>query len=654
MNALVEPVFGNIPLNLVRESQTNPRKTFNPETLAELAESIKRIGVGQAILVRPMTNIEGCENCVEIVAGARRYRASMLAGLDSIPAIVRDMSDIEVEEFQLVENIQRDDVEAFEEADGIQRLMGKHGKSAEAVAKMISQSRSYVFGRLKLLAMPQSIRTICSEGNINASIALLIARIPVEELQKQAAEEVINNDGDDEPMSYRRARDHIRTHYMLDFNRATFAIADASLVPSAGSCGDCPKRTGNQPEIYGDITSADVCTDSHCWFSKTTAHGERILKDAEDKGLPIKEVRNMYEASFDGALPAQTNTWRFERVNKNGIVADLLTDDELPDPVAYAKTPDGQIRAFYNTDAMQLALEKAGICISEAEAEAEEKAEMTPAEKKADEERQALEKVKETAADLETNVRIEVYRRARAASITEHGLTASAMKEILKSMLLSYNFPKLPGEELPLVYGFNVDDDALVSDHIEQATPGELGGMIMDLFVAGALNVHKHQLNESLQIDLEELEDDDDCLWLALANQNGIGIDEVRQELLPPVQDDAPIKSKRKSKKAAAAADAESVEPKVDDDAVQVMDVVLVNDDAKDGKGKKRKVAGKTGVVVAIDEGIYSVKFSHKQLVTDLTLDELTKTNDALPAWWSDAAAAWPFPTKNETAGEAA
>lgn len=646
MNAIAEPVFGNIPMRMVRESATNPRKHFDPTKLQDLANSIKANGLGQPILVRPHPDKENAPECVEIVAGARRYRASSLAGLETIPAVVRDMTDKEVLEFQLVENLQREDVHEIEEAEGYQSLMSDHDMTADDVAATVGKSRSYVYGRLKLCGLASEVREACFAGTIEASTALLIARIPVQELQIKAAQEITKGHGQSliEPMSYRRAKDHIRAHYMLDFNRAPFMISDAELVPSAGACGDCPKRTGNQPELFHDVGSADVCTDSHCWFSKTTAHGARVLKEAEGTGLPIQEVINLYEAKFEDASHARTNTYYFDRAEKTGAIADLLDADQLPAPIGYAKTPDGRVHAYYSNDAMQTALEKAGICKTEAEEEAEEKAAMTPEQIKADEEKQALEKVKEAAADLETNVRIEVYRRARDASITEHGLTSLAMKEILKSMLLSYNFPKLPGEELPLVYGFNVDDDALVSDHIEQATPGELGGMIMDLFVAGALNVHKHQLNESLQIDLSELEDDDDCLWLALANQNGIGIDEVRQELLPPVQDEVPAKSKKKSKKTAAAVDAKPIQNPV---TIQVDDVVKVADDARGPNNKKRKVAGKVGVVSGVDGDMYMVKFgpTRADLVTNLTAAELEKTDEDKPQWFVDLKASWPFPT---------
>lgn len=540
MNAIVEPAFGIIPISLVRESITNPRKHFDLVKLQELASSIKTSGVGQPILVRPHPDSENNPDCVEIVAGARRYRASMLADMPSIPAIVRDMSDIEVLEFQLVENLQREDVHEIEEAEGYDRLMKEHNLSADQVAAKVGKSRSYIYGRLKLVGLAAEVRDACFDGTIEASTALLIARIPVPSLQVKAAQEIVHGYGQTllEPMSYRRAKEHISTHYMLNFNRAPFAIIDATLVPAAGACGECPKRTGNQPEIYTDVGSPDVCTDSDCWFSKTTAHGERILKQAADKGVPIVEVKSVYEAGFEDASHGQTNTYRFDRVEKHGSINDLLPPEELPEPIGIAKTPDGKIHTFYKNDALQLALEKAGVCKSEEEEEQEAESALSPAQRKAAEERRAFEEARKSAAALETNIRVAAYRKVREGVI-QQGLSLSILRVVAKS-LLGDNTPPvrlLAKEYVGLDVQHSRVRDEKITSMIDAASGPEVAAIILDLITSMSLEVVAHEIND----DLEYRPDEDDCwaqLLIDLADAENVDMEQIRIDLTNPAAEE--------------------------------------------------------------------------------------------------------------------
>jgi ParB/RepB/Spo0J family partition protein len=237
--------------------------------MAELTQSVKEHGVLQPVLVRPLKGER-----FELVCGERRYRAAKAAGLPELPAAIRALSDVQVLEVQVIENLQRDDLHPLEEAEGYERLMKQHGYTAEQIAGKVHKSRRYVFGRTQLLALLPPARKAFYDGKLNASTALLVARVP-HQLQAEALKDLV--DGryrGAEPLSYREALEHIQRTYTLRLADAPFKTSDAELLPTAGACGPCPKRTGNQPELFGDIKGADVCTDPSCFNAKRTAFAE--------------------------------------------------------------------------------------------------------------------------------------------------------------------------------------------------------------------------------------------------------------------------------------------------------------------------------------------------------------------------------------------
>lgn len=149
-------------------SPTNPRKSFPEDKMAELIESVKRVGVMQPLLVRnwpadyPHTGSDF--PFYEVVAGERRYRAAVAAGLTLVPVLVRDLSDGEVLELQMIENLQREDIHPIEEAEGYQLMMDRQGYTADTLAEKLGKSRSYIFGRLKLLALDEEARRLFRGG----------------------------------------------------------------------------------------------------------------------------------------------------------------------------------------------------------------------------------------------------------------------------------------------------------------------------------------------------------------------------------------------------------------------------------------------------------------------------------------------------------
>ena len=282
-----------LPISQIQVSTTNPRKSFDEDKLRELTESVKADGVLQPILVRPFNG------SYQLVCGERRYRAAMAAELLEIPVVIQEFDDQKVLELQLTENLQRDDLNPIEEAKGYEQLCKKHGYEVDDLAAKVHKSRAYVYGRLKLVNLPKSVKASLLKDEISASTALLIARIPDPEIQKQAAQDILNDEewfGNEKEvgvMSFRRAKAYIQDHYMVRLKGIPFSTTDNSFA--AGSCTVCPHRTGNMKEFFPDIKSTDVCTHPQCFEQKKEVSWERTKAEAKERGQEVLSAKQSKE-----------------------------------------------------------------------------------------------------------------------------------------------------------------------------------------------------------------------------------------------------------------------------------------------------------------------------------------------------------------------
>lgn len=175
-----------LPLREIEPDKTQPRKTFEPQALAELAQSIQTQGVLQPILVRP--NPAGG---YQIVAGERRWRAARQAGLRDIPALVMELTDAQAAEISLIENLQREDLDPIEEALGYRQLMERCGYTQEQAAQRLSRSRSAVANSLRLLSLPQDVLELLKTGALTSGHAKAILSIPQPARQSEAASLIV-------------------------------------------------------------------------------------------------------------------------------------------------------------------------------------------------------------------------------------------------------------------------------------------------------------------------------------------------------------------------------------------------------------------------------------------------------------------------------
>jgi ParB/RepB/Spo0J family partition protein len=285
-----------LSLAALRESPFNPRKVYDQAALEELSLSIAAQGLLQPIVVRPAPNRPNEQRNLqithELVFGHRRVRAAILAELDSLPAIVRDMTDEEAAIAQVHENTQRADVTAIEEADSFAHLTAAHKMKPDDIAVAIGKSRSYVYGRLKMARMAPEVRAAVTSEGLPPEIALEVARLPHHNLQRQALKGLHDHDYVDGQrvvsgwMSYRQAKGSLKHLFDTQLAKAPFDITDSLLAGRAGACTTCPRRAGNCPDLKG-VLADDVCTDKACYEIKVDAHVLRRATELRKAGHTV-------------------------------------------------------------------------------------------------------------------------------------------------------------------------------------------------------------------------------------------------------------------------------------------------------------------------------------------------------------------------------
>lgn len=314
-----------IPLEKISESKRNPRTQFNERKLAELAEDIKQHGVLEPVLVRPLTN--GKAGTYELVFGSRRYRASKLAKRETIPATVRELTDAESLELQLVENVQRADTHELDEAQGYAGLLDlQPNNTVESIAARVAKSPAYVNGRLQLLKLIDEAKQAFRAAKLNYSHAFEIARLQPKDQQRALQEcfpqhrnaAAVLKDQKAEAVTVRQLRDWISREILLDLSNAPFDANDETLLASAGSCARCPKRTGSNPLLFADVQRKSTCTDRSCYQSKVNAFVQIRVKRVESDGEKVLPVSQAPAWQTKGQASNTLHEGQFRRAREKG------------------------------------------------------------------------------------------------------------------------------------------------------------------------------------------------------------------------------------------------------------------------------------------------------------------------------------------------
>ena len=347
----------------LQPSPSNPRKRFDAARVQQIADSMDEVGQIQPIRARPNPgHREGDGRApYEIVIGETRWRAVQVAKKTPVlDVIVRAYTDIEVLEVQLVENLHRTDLHPMEEAEGYGQLLRSptglqgHATVAELAAR-VGKSESYVYQRMKLLALCNAGREAFYAGHITASVALLIARMPNAEEQARATARIVAGFGG-EPYSYRQAAEYLQKEFMLRLSLARFDITAVYAV--ADPCGVCKKRSGAEPDLFADVAAAagDMCQDARCYQAKTEEAHQQLLQAARDAGrtvlqgaaarkvLPTPDATPVGHYRLDAPCTALTDSARTLReLLGKGTTAQIVVVD-LPDTTPVELVPEEAAR----------------------------------------------------------------------------------------------------------------------------------------------------------------------------------------------------------------------------------------------------------------------------------------------------------------------
>lgn len=340
-----------IPVNRIVPSPTNPRKTFDRNYLDELAATIAIGGVHQNIVLREWTakpsdvqkalDIYGGlglkldpgfnvgDNIFQIVFGECRWQGSLLAARETIPAVVRNLSNEQVQEVQIIENLQRKDLDPLDEAEGFAALMGigefkpEKPLTGTEIAARIGKSPQYVSAMVKLCSLAEWGKQILRNGWITPGHAVLIARLGDFEAQSRAMYAVFNEtwnahhhtvvdavrrkaEAGAPIMSEKALRIWIADNERCDLTKVPWKLDDAELLPAAGACTVCPHRSGSDPALFSDIAGDDKqrCMKPACFAQKKQTHINKEHDNARMTNQVLQKI-SVQEAPAP-ALPNAT------------------------------------------------------------------------------------------------------------------------------------------------------------------------------------------------------------------------------------------------------------------------------------------------------------------------------------------------------------
>jgi ParB family chromosome partitioning protein len=295
----------NIPIGKIKPDPNQPRKTFDEKQLQQLSESIKEFGVLQPITVR-----KSGKDFI-IVMGERRFRASKIANKKTIPSIVRTYENDEVLEVQIIENLQRKDVEPTEEAEAIAYLSDKYAPSE--IAKRLGRTDNFIRQRLKLAGLIDGFKHFVRSGEMTISLGVGVALFEPEVQQM-----MLETMGEEFNAHQINRMINNRTY---DLEKAPFDVEDKELVAKAGSCVECPFNAANQGNLFGD--GKMVCTKSACFETKKTKSFLNLIeKSKKDNILLIPEIRQYW-------ADEEKNQLVISQLENNGLKVYLLDDIEI-------------------------------------------------------------------------------------------------------------------------------------------------------------------------------------------------------------------------------------------------------------------------------------------------------------------------------------
>lgn len=259
----------HIPISKIRLNPKNYRKVFDEKALSELAEQLKQHGILSSLMLRPAS-----KGTFEVVVGERRFRAAKIAGLKEVPARVVELTDDQVLEVQLDENMQRENPHPLDESAAI-RLMLDAGMSIEEISLRLGKSKGLIYNRIKLSELIQPIQEMFMSNILTLQAAIEISELSIES-QEQFFERSCKK-WKTEGFNLRGLSDQLRA-FKFNLQNAPFDTKDTTLFEDAGACSNCPYNSETLKSLFPEMTKGAICSNISCYKTKSTVSLERSIK----------------------------------------------------------------------------------------------------------------------------------------------------------------------------------------------------------------------------------------------------------------------------------------------------------------------------------------------------------------------------------------
>lgn len=267
-----------IPLSQIDISPLNYRKFYNEQALKHFAKGLKIHGIISPLTVRQMPSSR-----YEVIVGERRYRAGKIAGLAEVPVVIKQLTDEEVREMQLMENIEREDPHPLHESFAILDMQ-QRGKSLDEIAARLVKSKAFIYSRLKLATLVEAFQEMFLADKLTIGEAVDIAQLTAE--SQQELYDQYCTGWQEEPHWAFSSLSNLLSRFRYNLKRASFDLADKELLPEAGACTGCAFNSATLSSLFPETEDKAVCSNRECYRRKCTAQGHRELKDAFAKEWP--------------------------------------------------------------------------------------------------------------------------------------------------------------------------------------------------------------------------------------------------------------------------------------------------------------------------------------------------------------------------------
>lgn len=308
-----------IPASKINLSDANPRRSTDDSKIDELSASIKQHGVLQPIMVKPLE-----DDTYEVIVGSRRLMAASRIDPDyQMPCqVANSLSSEDMAEIRIIENLQREDISPFDEAEAYSKL--SELLTVDAIAEKIGKSKAYVIQRMRLTLLIEPLVDLLIDGDLHLSQAIEISKYSQDD-QQDIYDDIYKTWSGTKFPTLKDLKDRVQEIIHLDLNKAIWDLSDESLYPGAGACTTCPKNTACQKSLFPDLESEQHCTDRDCYYTKKNMHLSRTVNNVIENEPDIV----LYNAN---SYSRKGNHVMQDIIEKGGHVSDTSDYDVLEVP----------------------------------------------------------------------------------------------------------------------------------------------------------------------------------------------------------------------------------------------------------------------------------------------------------------------------------